>query len=305
MITSYRLYRDARLSFVVQVLMPFLIAADWKFCESIYTLFARCPSDQLSISLDIVLRDLRTPFLADTVLAFLHSKPALFLSTEVFELLVYLMPRKPVVFKVIVASCGANGASCRALLVVERPWLMERRVPVEWKIGILGAIAKHSPVMPLLAEREDFGRFCTAVFSNGSADIIEQLSLFLHTVPVSDRLLWNFQKVKFFPVFVEAIRRTSNDMTVKAGIYIIDAFSRMRVVPEFLSLVPFLINRMKAVDATAGLGVLSAIAAMSMDPPAQAAMTAAGFHLGLLDHFASIDRAKSYVDAIRQSLART
>jgi hypothetical protein len=305
MVASYRSYRDARFPLIARLLIPCLAAPDCRVCEAIYAFFTRFPSDHTAVGLDILLRDLRTPFIANSVFAFLLSRPGLLLSTELFELLVCLIARKPIVHQVIAACCRADAASCRAFLMVERQWLLERRVPAGWKIVILAAVVTHPAVAPMLAERTDLGGFCTAVFAHGGADLTESLALILRKVPVSDRLLWNFQKAKFFPTFVDAIKRASKETTVRAGVYMIDAISRIQMVPEFLSLIPLLINRMQDPDASTALGALSAIAVMSTDPAPQAAMNAAGFHFGLLDRFAVVERAKPYVEAIEECMGRS
>jgi hypothetical protein len=87
------------------------------------------------------------------------------------------------------------------------------------------------------------------------------LAAILRKLPPGVQMMRNFEREMFFEVFVGAVLRMGNGTALRAAVYLVDVWSRVAFVNDFLALIPLLIGRVME-NCDYSLAALSAIASL-------------------------------------------
>jgi tRNA A-37 threonylcarbamoyl transferase component Bud32 len=302
MVSQFSKFRESRLPSLRKFLVELLVTPECAVPHLIYAFFAQFPSDLISFPPEIVVRDLHNPVAAGSVLAFLIAIPSFPVSKEVFGLLAYLLPRREAAFDAIVACCATQITASTAMVALSDRWLLEKRLSIDRRLSIISVMASHQGVCPAIAEIKDVGQFARLVIDAGDEALTWQLLGILSKLPATNSLFTSLTTAQFFSPFLLTISRARGEGVIRAGIYFIDLFSRVRLVPEFLMIVPFLTSRLQLSDTSAALDALSALASLCKHSAAQAVIMSGEFQASSLNRFADIERARPHLQDLMKAL---
>jgi hypothetical protein len=297
MLSTFPTYREARFCYIAHILIEGLSSPDLEAVCVIYSIFVTFYRPELVFDAAFLLRDLQRSEVVDSVLSFLIVQTSIFLTVEIVNYLLSLLPTKSSAFAGLAAACESEVGGCEALLAIGGSWIVDKRLSLTQVLALLGKIVARREARSIVAEFPELFEFFDRVMRDGDAQLIAGLAIVVARLPTSIKLFERLTAMGFFAIFFPAVRRSQDELVVRSGVCIVDAFSRIVFDREFLTIVPVLMAWLVAPDEGKAVRALSALASLVGHEEGLRTITSVGFDVRWLDRFRQNPHYHVYLEA--------
>jgi hypothetical protein len=285
MLSTFPTYREARFAYVVPILMEGLLSPDLEAVRVIYSIFIAFYQPELVFDAAFLLRDLRREDLVDCVLSFLTIQTSIVLTVDIVNCLLSIVREKGNAFVALAAACERDVGAREAMLAIGGSWIADGRLSLQQVLALLGNVVVRREARPVVAGFPELIQLFGRVMCDVNPQSIDGLGIVIARLPASVELFQRLTAVGFFARFFPAVVRSQDELVIRSGVCIVDAFSRIIFAREFLMVVPILLTWLVAPDEGKAVRALSALASLVRHEEGRRTLTTIGFDVRLLNRF--------------------